>query len=144
MEIYAPFIVYTSLSAFLGKKAYSYLTNNTNKEDIQDLDINKDDIQDLDTNKEDIQDLDINKDDYELININIKIKHYWKSLGIDFNEKSKSIKSICKDECGFEINQKKKNKERIKIIYYISEYEILGHVEFVNKFIKKWKLNKKI
>lgn len=124
MEIYAPFIVYTSLSAFLGKKAYSYLTNHTNKEDIQDLDINK--------------------DDYELINTNGEIKRYWKSLGIDFNEKSKSIKSICKDECGFVINEKKKNKERIRVRYYISEYEILGHVEFINKFIKKWKLNKKI
>ena len=131
MEIYIPYIVGTSVSAFLGNKVYSYFTYENNKEDIQN---NKEDIQ---NNK----DLEIYKNDYEIINKKGENERYWEPLGFDFKDKSKSIKLICKNECGFEINEKTRNKERCKILYYISQYEILGHIEFINKYIKKWKLN---
>lgn len=124
MEIYIPYIVGTSVSAFLGNKVYSYFTSENNKED-----------------KQNNKDLEIYKNDYEIINKKGENERYWEPLGIDFKDKSKSIKLICKNECGFEINEKTRNKERCKILYYISQYEILGHIEFINKYIKKWKLN---
>jgi hypothetical protein len=127
MEIYIPYIVGSTVSAFLGKIAYSYLTYQDNI--LDDLEIN-------DT------DLEINKNDYELINNKGIKERYWKPLGITFSDKSKTIKQICKDECGFEINNKKKKNERNRTLYYISQYEKIGHDDFVLRFIKKWKLDK--
>jgi hypothetical protein len=129
MEIYVPYIVGSTVSAFLGKIAYSYLTYQ--EDDKQD---------DLEINKEDLE---INKNDYELINNKGIKERYWKPLGITFSDKSKTIKHICKDECGFEINDNKRKKGRARNLYYISQYEKMGHDDFVQRFIKKWKLNKK-
>lgn len=125
MEAYVSYIVGSTVSAFLGKVAYSYLTSNSEEEIIN----------------EEIVDKNINQNDYELINNKGEKERYWKPLGVTFSEKSKSIKAICRNECGFEINSKKRNTERTRILYYLSKYDTLGHEEFVNKFIKKWKLN---
>ena len=125
MEAYVSYIVGSTVSAFLGKVAYSYLTYSDDNTSTDEQFIDKN----------------INQNDYELINNKGEKEKYWKPLGVTFAEKSKSIKSICRNECGFEINSKKRSTERSRILYYLSRYDSLGHEEFVNKFIKKWKLN---
>ena len=128
MDVYVYYIVGSTFSTFLGKVAYSYITSNDNDNDN-------------DSDNKLIEDKNINQNDYELINNKGEKEKYWKHLGITFADKSKSIKFICLNECGFEINKKKKNTERSRYLYYLSMYDSLGHDEFVNKFIKKWKLN---
>jgi hypothetical protein len=121
MEVYVPYIIGSSVSAFLGKIAYSYFSND-------------------DVTYDDIEDLDINRNDYELINKKGDKEIFWKPLGSTMTQKTKAIRKICKDDCGFTITDKKHHKERARIIYYMDHYENLGHDEFVNRFIKKWKL----
>jgi len=120
MEVYVPYIIGSTVSAFLGKVAYSYFSYD---------DGNEDDI-----------DLDINRLDYELINKKGEKEIFWKPLGSTMSQKTKNIKKICCEDCGFTITAKKHNKERARIIYYINHYEKLGHDEFVNRFIRNWKL----
>ena len=125
MELYVPYIVGSTVSAFLGKIVYSYLTYR---------DISGDNISDI--NK--IDEFEINKNDYELINNKGIKERYWKPLGVTFVEKSKMIKQICKDECGIHIIKDiKSKKDRSKSLFYISQYGKLGHEDFVQRFIKK-------
>lgn len=124
MEVYVPYIVGSTVSAFLGKVAYSYFSyDNDTKEII-----------------ENSENFEINKTDYELIDNKGRKEKYWKPLGIGMSAKIKAMKEICRDECGFDINDKKKQKERTRMLFYISQYEKLGHDDFVNKYIKKWKV----
>jgi hypothetical protein len=124
MEVYVPYIVGSTVSAFLGKVAYSYFSYD----------------KDTKEKMENSETLEINKTDYELIdNKGIKEK-YWKPLGVGMSARIKAMKEICRDECGFDINDKKKQKERTRMLVYISQYEKLGHDDFVNKYIKKWKV----
>ena len=123
MEVYVPYIVGSTVSAFLGKIAYSYFTY---PEEVE----------------TDTENLDINKHDYELINKKGEKEIFWKPLGTTNTQKSKSIKKICSEECGFTITHKKNYKERERALYYIDQYEKLGHDEFINQNIKNWKRNK--
>ena len=120
MEIYVPYIIGSTVSAFLGKIAYSYFSFE---------DGNSDNI-----------DLDINILDYELINQKGDKEIFWKPLGSTMTQKTKNIKKICNEDCGFTITAKKHYKERAKIIYYLNHYEKIGHQEFVNRLIRSWKL----
>lgn len=121
MEVYVPYIVGSTVSAFLGKLAYSYFSS---EDHIDDNKLN----------------LDINRNDYELINKKGEKEIFWKPLGSTSTQQSKSIRKICQEECGFTISDKKHHKQRTRILNYISQYERLGHDEFVNKNIKSWKL----
>lgn len=122
MEVYVPYIIGSTVSAFLGKVAYSYFSYN----DVVDDD-------------DDIKDIEINRNDYELINKKGEKEIFWKPLGSTMSQKTKSIKQICAEDCGFTITGKHK-KERARTLYYLNQYEELGHDEFVNRFIKNWKL----
>jgi len=124
MEVYVPYIVGSTVSAFLGKVAYSYFSYDNNTTE----------------NLENSENLEISKTDYELIDNKGRKEKYCKTLGIGMSAKIKAMKEICRDECGFDINAKKKQKERTRMLFYISQYEKLGHDEFVNKYIKKWKV----
>ena len=135
MELYVPYIVGSTVSAFLGKIVYSYLTyRDISGDNISDDNISGDNISDI--NK--IDEFEINKNDYELINNKGIKERYWKPLGVTFVEKSKMIKQICKDECGIHIIKDiKSKKDRSKSLFYISQYGKLGHEDFVQRFIKK-------
>lgn len=143
MEIYAPYIVYSTATAFFGKVAYSYLySEDNNKKKLEDnkLDNNKnldeDDNKNLDQDNNNIM-----NEEYQVIDgegNNLKQKS---SLGVTFMDKSKQIRKICKEECGFGIPYNKTKKIRSRLMNLIKEYETIGHEEFVHNHIKKWKLN---
>lgn len=126
MEIYIPYIVGSTVTAYLGKVAYSYFSYEKESD-----------------NSSSKLNLDIDKNDYELINNKGERQKFWKPLGFGMKEKMYSIKKICSDECGFEIKYSNKRKERSKLLFYISNYERLGHYDFVDKYVKKWKLNQR-
>ena len=123
MEVYVPYIIGSTVSAFLGKVAYSYFS-----------------YDDDDLVEDDIKDIEINRNDYELINKKGEKEIFWKPLGTTMSQRTKAIKQICLDDCGFSITDKKHKKERERTLHYLNKYEELGHDEFVNRFIKKWKL----
>jgi hypothetical protein len=118
MEIYVPYVIGSSLTAFLGKIAYSYYNlDETNPVLIDE----------------------IISDDYDLMAD--KIPNNTRILdGLTFKDKSNSIKLICKNSCGFEIFDNKKKKTREKILRYINEYQTIGHDKFVESH-KKYKFN---
>ena len=114
MEFYIPYLIGSSVSAFLGGVAYNFYY----------------------TNEEIDEEEEIINDEYDLM-IEIPQKNNNKKLnGNSFREKSDSIMNICKEECGLEFFNIKSKKTRLKLIRYIKEYETIGHDNFVKNHIK--------
>jgi len=123
MEVYVPYAIGSSVTAFLGKVAYSYLYPEPEKVVVEEVE-----------KKEDIE--------YNLVDSNLNERHVnsdkdKRSLGASFNEKMKTLQKILRIECkrDYPINNTK--KVRAKWIRYIKEYENIGHSEFVYNHTSK-------
>ena len=116
-----PYLLYSSVSLFLGGISYKILTKNDNV----DVDLEKKKIE-IDT------DYNLVKDDLTETLIDIDKK----SLGRNLDEKMDNIKKICKDECGIDNNIKNSSKLRQRLKRYIKEYENIGHKKFVKNHKK--------
>jgi len=57
-------------------------------------------------------------------------------LGVTFQEKSRNLIKVCKEECGLNLTLNNK-KGRKKVIRYIRDYERMGKVEFIRYYKKK-------
>jgi|TARA_B110001469_G_C9341651_1_gene180992 hypothetical protein len=57
-------------------------------------------------------------------------------LGVNFQEKSRKLIKLCKEECGINLTLNN-NKGRKKIIRYIRDYDRMGKVEFIRYYNKK-------
>jgi hypothetical protein len=117
MEVYVPYVIGSSVTAFLGKVAYSYLY----PEEVVEV-------------KEDIE---YNLVDSNLNERNVNSDKYKKDLGTSFREKMETLQKILRIECkrDYPINNTK--KVRAKWIRYIKEYENIGHKDFVYNHTSK-------
>lgn len=59
-------------------------------------------------------------------------------LGVNFQEKSKQLIKVCKEECGLNLTLNNR-KGRQKVIRYIRDYERMGKIEFIKYYNKKLK-----
>ena len=124
MEVYASYLVGSSITAFLGKVAYSYIYS---KDD--------DVIEDPDN-------IEYNLVDSKLNERNVNSDKDRRDLGNTFKEKMVNLQEILKTECkrNYPINNTKKVRNRW--LRYIKEYETIGHGEFVfNHTSKPFKSN---
>jgi len=120
MEVYVPYVIVSSVTAFLGKVSYSYLYPESEPEpEPEEVEI-----------------------EYNLVDTNLNERHVnsdkdKRSLGASFNEKMKTLQKILRIECkrDYPINNTK--KVRAKWIRYIKEYENIGHSEFVYNHTSK-------
>jgi hypothetical protein len=111
MEVYIPYVIGSTLTAFIGNIAYRYYS-------YDDID-----------NSENIK---IN--DYDLL---IETNNN-KKLGVaTFKHKADCIRKICLEECGINIPDNSSKKIRGKMLRYIKEYETIGHYQFVQNHKKK-------
>ena len=112
MEVYASYLVGSSITAYLGKVAYSYLypepESQPEKEDVE---------YSLVDDKLNEREVKSNKD----------IRH----LGDTFKEKMVNLQKIMRIECRRDYPINNTRKVRSRWIRYIKEYETIGHSEFV-------------
>ena len=128
MEVYVPYVIGSSVTAFIGKVAYSYLYP-VSEEVVEEVSEKKDEIE-------------YNLVDNNLIERKVKSDRDRRSLGSTFKEKTVNLQKIIKIECrrDYPINNTKKVRGRW--IRYIKEYETIGHSEFVfNHTSKPYKSN---
>ena len=123
MEVYVPYIVCSSISAYLGKAAYSYLYPPETPDD------NADNI-DSEIESESI-DIEYNLVDSKLNEREVKSDKDRRPLGSSFNEKMKNLQKIMRIECRRDYPINNTRKVRSRWIRYIKEYEQVGHSEFV-------------
>ena len=124
MEVFASYVIGSSITAFLGKVAYSYIYS-------QDDDV----IEDPDN-------IEYNLVDSKLNERNVNSDKDRRDLGRTFKEKMVNLQEILKTECkrNYPINNTKKVRNRW--LRYIKEYETIGHGEFVfNHTSKPFKSN---
>ena len=123
MEVYVPYVIGSSVTAFLGKVAYSYLY--PDPEEVVVIEEEK---------KEDIE---YNLVDSNLNERNVNSEKEKRNLGTSFKEKMETLQKILRIECkrDYPINNTK--KVRSKWIRYIKEYENIGHSEFVYNHTSK-------
>ena len=124
MEVFASYVIGSSITAFLGKVAYSYIYS-------QDDDV----IEDPDN-------IEYNLVDSKLNERNVNSDKDKRDLGRTFKEKMVNLQEILKTECkrNYPINNTKKVRNRW--LRYIEEYETIGHGEFVfNHTSKPFKSN---
>lgn len=124
MEVFASYVIGSSITAFLGKVAYSYIYS-------QDDDV----IEDPDN-------IEYNLVDSKLNERNVNSDKDRRDLGRTFKEKMVNLQEILKTECkrNYPINNTKKVRNRW--LRYIEEYETIGHGEFVfNHTSKPFKSN---
>ena len=123
MEVYVPYVIGSSVTAFLGKVAYSYLYHEPEEVVVEEVE-----------KKEDIE---YNLVDSNLNERNVNSDKDRRSLGASFREKMETLQKILRIECkrDYPINNTK--KVRAKWIRYIKEYENIGHNEFVYNHTSK-------
>ena len=118
MEVYVPYVIVSSVTAFLGKVSYSYLYPETEPEP------------EPEPESEEVE-IEYNLVDTNLNERNVTSKKDRRPLGGSFNEKMKNLQKILQIECrrNYPINNTR--KVRARWIRYIKEYETIGHSEFV-------------
>jgi len=111
MEVYVSYMVGSSITALIGKVAYSYLYHESNS--------NSDDSVEYSL-------VDTKLNEREVNSAKDKC-----SLGNTFKEKMVNLQTILKSECrrDYPINNTK--KVRCRWILYVKEYETIGHSAFV-------------
>lgn len=111
MEVYIPYVIGSTVTAFLGNIAYNYYTydNTDNTSEIE-------------------------KNNYDMMFETNNNKYL---EGKTFQGKSKTIREICLKECGINIPDNSSKKIRGKLLRYIKEYETIGHYQFVQNHKKK-------
>jgi len=120
MEVYIPYIVGSSVSAFLGKVAYSFMYSNPPTSD---------------------PDLDTESNLFSLIDSNLVERRVTSSktkrpLGTTTKEKTGTLNTILILECNRTIPINNTKKNRTKWIRLINQYDTLGHDEFIYKHTK--------
>jgi hypothetical protein len=116
------YIVGSGLTALIGGVSYKFFISK----------------KEIDTNLEDLNEsINYSLIDEKLKETVVSSKNSPK-LGITFQDKCNSIINICKEDCGFECRNNGK-KDRQKLLRYISEYEKIGKLGFVNNHKKKYK-----
>jgi 2-hydroxy-3-keto-5-methylthiopentenyl-1-phosphate phosphatase len=120
MEVYVPYVIGSSLSAFIGHYAYSYYST----DEIEEININ-------------INQEEINKNDYDLLIGTTPVNNNKSLDGGSFKQKTQSIREICKLYCGVELSDSSTKKNRAKLFRYIKEYENIGHDNFIKNHKKR-------
>ena len=135
MEVYIPYIIGSSVSAFIGKVAYSYYYN-----DDDDSATNVDEIKSTDENiVKSVDSINYNLVDERLHERVVDSNKNKRSLGTTTKEKIDSLYKIIYDELGREMPVNNTKKVRSKWLRLINEYETRGHDEFMYQISKKKK-----
>jgi hypothetical protein len=113
MEVYASYLVGSSITAFLGKVAYSYL------------------YPEPECTTEEVKEVEYSLVDTNLNEREVKSNKDNRHLGNTFKEKMVNLQKILRIECRREHVINNTRKVRAKWIRYIKEYETIGHSEFV-------------
>jgi len=114
MEVYASYLVGSSITAFLGKVAYSYLYPESES-----------------LPEEEVKEVEYSLVDDKLNEREVKSTKDIRPLGNTFKEKMVNLQKILRTECRREHVINNNKKVRAKWIRYIKEYETIGHSEFV-------------
>ena len=112
MEVYASYLVGSSITAYLGKVAYSYLYPEPESQ----------------PEKEDVE---YSLVDDKLNEREVKSTKDIRPLGDTFKEKMNNLQKIMRIECRRDYPINNTRKVRARWIRYIKEYETIGHSEFV-------------
>lgn len=123
MEVYVPYVIGSSVTAFLGKVAYSYLYPEPKEVVVEEVE-----------KKEDIE---YNLVDSNLNERNVNSDKDRRSLGTSLKEKMETLQKILRNECRRDYHINNTKKVRAKWIRYIKEYENIGHSEFVYNHTSK-------
>ncbi len=126
MEVYIPYIIGSSVSAFIGKVAYSYYY--TDDDEIKSTDENL--VKSVETINYNLVDERLN----ERVVDSYKNK---RSLGTTTKDKINALYKIIYNECGRDMPINNTKKVRSKWMRLISEYEKIGHDEFIARLSKK-------
>ena len=110
MEAYVSYIVGTSISAFLGNMAYTYIYLPEKADDIN---------------------IEYNLVDSKLNERKVNSVKDKKPLGFTFKEKMETLQKIMRIECRRDYPINNTRKVRNRWLRYIKEYEKIGHSEFV-------------
>ena len=113
MEVYASYLVGSSITAFLGKVAYSYL------------------YPDSECTTEEVKEVEYSLVDDKLNEREVKSTKDIRPLGNTFKEKMTNLQKIMRIECRRDYPINNTRKVRARWIRYIKEYETIGHSEFV-------------
>ena len=113
MEVYASYLVGSSITAFLGKVAYSYL------------------YPDSECTTEEVKEVEYSLVDTNLNEREVKSDKDNRHLGDTFKEKMVNLQKILRIECRRDYPINNTRKVRARWIRYIKEYENIGHSEFV-------------
>ena len=128
MESYVSYIVGTSITAFLGNMAYTYIYLPENADDNMEskLDSEKDSEKDSESIAIEYNLVDSKLNEREVNSIKDK-----KPLGFTFKEKMETLQKIMRIECRRDYPINNTRKVRNRWLRYIKEYEKIGHSEFV-------------
>jgi hypothetical protein len=113
MEVYASYLVGSSITAFLGKVAYSYL------------------YPEPECTTEEVKEVEYSLVDPDLNEREVKSEKDKRSLGASFKEKMVNLQKILRIECRRDYPINNTRKVRARWIRYVKEYETIGHSEFV-------------
>lgn len=113
MEVYASYLVGSSITAFLGKVAYSYL------------------YPEPECTTEEVKNVEYSLVDPDLNEREVKSDKDKRHLGDTFKEKMENLQKILRIECRRDYPINNTRKVRARWIRYIKEYENIGHSEFV-------------
>jgi len=112
MEVYASYLVGSSITAYLGKVAYSYLYPESESLPEE-------------------EQVEYSLVDEKLNERDVKSTKDIRELGNTFKEKMVNLQKIMRIECRRDYPINNTRKVRAKWIRYIKEYETIGHSEFV-------------
>ena len=113
MEVYASYLVGSSITAYLGKVAYSYL------------------YPEPECTTEEVKEVEYSLVDTNLNEREVKSDKDKRHLGDTFKEKMVNLQKILRIECRRDYPINNTRKVRARWIRYIKEYENIGHSEFV-------------
>jgi len=131
MEVYIPYIIGYSVSALIGKVGYSYYytdtkTNTKTNTDTKDENLDKS-----------VESINYNLVDERLNERVVDSNKNKRSLGTTTKEKMDTLYKIIYSECGRDMPINNTKKVRNRWMHLISEYEKIGHDEFINRISKK-------
>ena len=136
MEVYIPYIIGSSVSAFIGRVAYSYYYTDENDS------TNVDEIKSNDENRVKSSDsINYNLVDERLHERLVNSNKNKRSLGTTTKDKVASLYKIIYDELGRDMPINNTKKVRSKWLRLINEYETRGHDEFMYHISKKNRKN---
>lgn len=133
MEVYVPYIVGSSISAFLGNMAYSYIYSQSDYGVENNIKIDNNESNGEIINMNDFCLIDEKLNESEINNDNDNDR---RPIGISLKDKMISLQTILKKECNREYPINNTKKVRNRWMRYIDDYQRLGHREFVLKYKK--------